>query len=72
VSSVSFYEWRTKYSSTDASVISRIKSPEDNNQDLKGVYANLSERVDLLKRRLEKNEAACSATIKMRVQRQSG
>jgi putative transposase len=54
VSSVSFYEWRINYSSTDASVISRIKSPEDNNQDLKRMYANLSEQVDLLKKVLGK------------------
>ena len=50
----SFYKWRTKYGGMDASLISQMKSMEDENRRLKRMYADLSMQADLLKEALGK------------------
>ncbi len=37
--SASFYKWRAKYGSMDASMITRLKELEDENRRLKKMYA---------------------------------
>ena len=52
----SFYKWRAKYGSMDASLISQMKAMEDENRRLKRMYADLSMQVDLLKGALGKKQ----------------
>jgi putative transposase len=52
--SASFYKWRSKYGGMDASMISQMKSLEDENRRLKRMFADLSMQADLLKEALEK------------------
>ena len=54
MSSASFYKWRAKYGGMDASMISQMKSLEDENRRLKRMYADLSMQADLLKEVLGK------------------
>ena len=54
MSSASFYKWRSKYGGMDASLISKMKAIEDENQRLKRMYADLSMQADLLKEALGK------------------
>ena len=54
MSSASFYKWRSKYGGMDASMISQMKSIEDENRRLKRMYADLSMQNDLLKEALGK------------------
>ena len=49
-----FYKWRSKYGGMDASMISQMKSLEDENRRLKRMYADLSMQADLLKEALGK------------------
>lgn len=39
MSSASFYKWRSRYGGTDASMMARLKEPEDENRRLKKMYA---------------------------------
>ncbi|UJP06003.1 MAG: transposase [Nitrosomonas sp.] len=39
MSSAQFYKWRSKYGSTDASMMKRLKELEDENRRLKKIYA---------------------------------
>jgi putative transposase len=39
MSSASFYKWRAKYGGMNASMMSRLKEPEDENRRLKKMYA---------------------------------
>ena len=53
-STASFYKWRAKYGGMDASMISQMKSLEDENCRLKRMFADLSMQADLLKKALGK------------------
>jgi putative transposase len=54
MSSTSFYRWRAKHGGMDASLISQMKTIEDENRRLKRMYAGLSMHADLLKEALGK------------------
>lgn len=54
ISSASFYKWRAKYGGMDASMMSQLKSLEEDNRRLKRMYADLSMQADLLKEALGK------------------
>lgn len=54
MSTASFYKWRAKYGGMDASMISQMKSLEDENRRLKRMFADLSMQADLLKEALGK------------------
>ena len=54
MSSASFYKWRAKYGGMDASMVSQMKSMDDENKRLKKMYAELSMQNDLLKEALGK------------------
>ena len=49
MSSASFYKWRAKYGGMDASMISQMKSLDDENRRLKKTFAELSMQNELLK-----------------------
>ena len=54
MSNASFYKWRAKYGGMDASLISQMKSLEDENRRLKKMFAEMSMQAELLKEALEK------------------
>ena len=54
ISSATFYKWRSKYGSMDTSMISQMKSVEDENRRLKKMFAKLSMQNELLKEALGK------------------
>ena len=54
MSHASFYKWRAKYGGMDASMISQMKTMDDENKRLKKMYAELSMQNDLLKEALGK------------------
>ena len=54
MSSTSFYKWRAKYGSLDASMISQMKAMDDENRRLKKMFAELSMQNELLKEALGK------------------
>ena len=54
MSSASFYKWRSKYGGMDASMISLMKSLDDENRRLKKMFAELSMQNELLKEALGK------------------
>ena len=54
MSNASFYKWRAKYGGMDASLISQMKSVEDENRRLKKMFAELSMQNELLKEALGK------------------
>lgn len=54
ISSASYYKWRAKFGGMDASMISEMKSMEDENRRLKKMFAELSMQNDLLKEALGK------------------
>ena len=54
ISTASFYKWRSKYGGMDASMMSQMKSLEDENRRLKRMFADLSVQADLLKEALGK------------------
>ena len=54
MSNASFYKWRAKFGGMDASMISQMKSIDDENRRLKRMYAELSMQNDLLKEALGK------------------
>ncbi len=54
MSNASFYKWRSKYGGMDASMISQMKSLEDENRRLKKMYAEMSMQAELLKEALGK------------------
>ena len=54
MSNASFYKWRAKYGGMDASLISQMKTIEDENRRLKRMYADLSMQADQLKEALGK------------------
>ena len=54
ISTASFYKWRSKYGGMDASMMSQMKSLEDENRRLKRMFADLSMQADLLREALGK------------------
>ena len=54
MSSASFYKWRSKYGGMDVSMISQMKSLDDENRRLKKMFAELSMQNELLKEALGK------------------
>ena len=54
MSNASFYKWRAKLGGMDASMVSQMKSIDDENKRLKRMYAELSMQNDLLKEALGK------------------
>jgi putative transposase len=54
MSNASFYKWRAKYGGMDASMISEMKSLEEENRRLKRMYADISMQNDVLKEALGK------------------
>ena len=54
MSSASFYKWRAKYGGLDASMISQMKTMDDENRRLKKMFAELSMQNELLKEALGK------------------
>jgi len=54
MSNASFYKWRAKFGGMDASMVSQMKSMDDENKRLKKMYAELSMQNDLLKEALGK------------------
>lgn len=54
MSNSAFYKWRSKYGGMDASMVSQMKSIEDENRRLKKMFAELSMQNDLLKEALGK------------------
>ena len=54
MSSASFYKWRAKFGGMDASMISQMKSIEEESRRLKKMFAELSMQNDLLKEALGK------------------
>lgn len=54
ISAASFYKWRSKYGGMDASMMSQMKSLEDENRRLKRMFADLSMQAELLKEALGK------------------
>mgnify|MGYP000464924821 CR=1 FL=1 len=59
MSNASFYKWRAKFGSMDASMITKLKAMADENRRLKRMYAEMSMQNDFLKeKRLEKSPDA--------------
>ena len=56
MSNASFYKWRAKFGGMDASMVSQLKSVDDENKRLKRMYAELSMQNDLLKEALGKKK----------------
>ncbi len=54
MSDASFYKWRARLGGMDASMVSQMKSMEDENRRLKKMYAELSLQNDLVKEALGK------------------
>ncbi|WP_090525768.1 IS3 family transposase, partial [Paracoccus isoporae] len=54
ISSATFYKWRAKYGGMDVSMMSQMKSLEDENRRLKRMFADLSMQADLLREALGK------------------
>ena len=54
MSNASFYKWRAKYGGMDASMMSQMKTLEDENRRLKRMFADLSMQAELLKEALGK------------------
>jgi putative transposase len=54
ISSTTFYKWRAKYGGMDVSMMSQMKSLEEENRRLKRMFADLSMQADLLREALGK------------------
>ena len=54
MSSVTFYNWRSKYGGMDASMMSRLKELELENRRLKKMYAESQMQTEILKEAIEK------------------
>ena len=47
MSSAQFYKWRAKFGGMDASMLKRLKEPEDENKRLKKMYAEECIKADI-------------------------
>jgi putative transposase len=54
MSSAAFYQWRSKYGGMDVSMMSRLKELEQENKQLKKMYAESQLKAEVLKEVLEK------------------
>ena len=54
ISSATFYKWRSKFGGMDASMVSQLKEPQDENRRLKKMYAEAKFSTDLLKEAMSK------------------
>jgi len=54
ISNATYYNWRSKYSDMDASLMSEMKSMADENRRLKKMYAEMAMQNELLKDALGK------------------
>jgi putative transposase len=54
MSNASFYKWRSKYGGMDASLISRMKTLDDENKRLKKMFAESQMQIDVLKEAMGK------------------
>jgi putative transposase len=54
MSSASFYKWRSKYGGMDVSMMNRLKELEQENKQLKKMYAESQLKAEVLKDALEK------------------
>ena len=54
ISSATFYQWRAKFGGMDASMITEMKTIQDENRRLKKMFAELSMQNELLKEALGK------------------
>ncbi len=55
-----FYKWRAKFDGIDASMMARLKELEDENRQLKKMYAEERLKADTLKEAIEKSGEAVS------------
>jgi len=60
MSKASFYQWRSKYSGMDASLMKRMKELEDENRRLKKMYAEERLKLEIAKEAIEKSGSAIS------------
>jgi putative transposase len=54
MSTALFYQWRSKYSGMDASLMKRMKELEDENRRLKKMYAEERLKLEIAKEAIEK------------------
>jgi putative transposase len=54
ISDATFYQWRAKFGGMDASMITEMKTIQDENRRLKKMFAELSMQNELLKEALGK------------------
>ncbi len=54
ISSATFYKWRSKYGGMDASMMSRLKELEAENQRLKKMYAEERIKYEIVQEALQK------------------
>lgn len=54
MSSASFYKWRSRYGGTDASMMARLKEPEDENRRLKKMYAEERFKAEIIQEAMAK------------------
>jgi putative transposase len=54
MSNASFYQWRSKFSGMDASLMRRMKELEDENRRLKKMYAEEKLKCEIAKEAIEK------------------
>jgi putative transposase len=54
MSSAAFYKWRAKYGGMDASLMTRMKELEAENNRLKKMYADVQLQNDVIKEAMEK------------------
>lgn len=54
MSTASFYQWRSKYSGMDASLMKRMKELEDENRRLKKMYAEERLKLEIAREAIEK------------------
>ena len=54
ISSATFYKWRAKYGGMDASLMARLKEPEEENRRLKKMYAEERLKAEIVQEALQK------------------
>lgn len=63
--SVTFYRWRANYGGLDASLMSRIKAPEDENRHIKTMYTEERIKVQIVHEALTKKVVKPSRRTEM-------
>ena len=54
ISAASFYKWRAKYDGMDASLMARMKEPEEENRRLKKMYAEERLKAEIIQEAMAK------------------